>query len=1135
MRPRVWVLAVTFAELLREYRRGLGLTQEELAERAQLSARAISDLERGLKHSPRATTVRLLARALGLNEADAAQFLAVAQGRQRQLVAAEAAHITSPKATSTTELPSGTVTFLFTDLVAHTRLWEADAEAMRVALARHDAILRRAVLTHDGHVVKATGDGLHAAFARATDAVDAAIDAQRALAGEVWQLPTPLQARMGLHTGTAEQRDGDYFGLSVNRAARVMQVAHGGQVLLSLATAQLVRRELPSGTSLRDLGEHTLKDLQEPERLFQVVAPDLPEQFPPLRRNLPRQLSSFVGRERELAEIQALIKTTPLLTLVGPGGVGKTRLALEAARRVQDGFADGVWLVDLAPLTEAQLVPQAIADALGVPEHAGSAMRDTLIASLQLRHLLVVLDNCEHLVGACAEMAEGLLQGCPHLTILATSREPLRVSGETTRRVPPLSMPRTVDHELVEETLGSEAGRLFVERAQAAAADFILTARTARAVADVCRRLDGIPLAIELAAARVRSLGVEQLATRLDDRFRLLVAGVRTGPPRQRTLRAAVEWSYELLDDDERRLFALLAVFAGGWTLEAAEAVCILEGLESNDVLHLLEQLVDKSLVLAEHHDGGGRYRLLETIRQYAQERLVTSGDDLRVGACHTRFFLELAERAAPELAGPQPNAWLDLLESEHDNFRKALGRALAHSETEAALRLGRALGPFWLLRGHLSEGRRWLDDVLACSGSAPLAPRAEALVAMGELVRAQGDYAEARERYLAGLALFQDLSDRRGQARATAGLGTVARDQGDYEAARKLLGEALTLFRLLADRRGIGTSLSRLGEVARERGEYAVARTLHEEALAVFRETHDQRGISLALGQLGLVTLALGDPAGARGLLEEGLASFRVAGDRFGVARTLAHLGLVAREQADYASAEALCEQANALFGELGDRKGVGDCLHALGWIALHREQYDLARGHFEAALMQYRLQGLQRDMGRAFLGFGVIAFSQEDYSAARAQFEQALMLFRTLGTQEDIAASLAALGMVALEQGDQCDARAQYAAALVIYHKLGERMGIARCMTALAALASAQGNHAQAARLLGAAEAALPGVNPRPVPAERAQLNRQVAAARAGAREHGWLAAHNEGRTMPTERAIDAALGDQPAAEPR
>ncbi|HEY7461690.1 MAG TPA: adenylate/guanylate cyclase domain-containing protein, partial [Gemmatimonadota bacterium] len=513
-----------------------------------------------------------------------------------------------------TDLHSGTVTFLFTDLEGSTQLWERHPKLMPAAVSRHDELLREAVLRHGGHVFKTGGDGFCVAFDRAADALAAALDAQHALASESWGEVGALRARMAVHTGAAEVRDGDYFGAALNRSARLLAIGHGGQVLVSQTTFDLVRDALPADAELRDLGAHRLKDLQRPEQVYQLMHPTLGADFPALRsleavpHNLPLQLTSFVGRERELDLLRGQLSGARLLTLTGPAGSGKTRLALQLAAEVLEHYPDGIWFLDLAALTDPALVAQTAASALGLKEQTARSPLDVLADHLKSRRLLLVLDNCEHLIGACAALAERLLRAGPDVRILATSRESLSVAGEVAWPLPPLATPdprRLPEYQPADALTQYEAVRLFIDRALLVQPTFAVTNANAPAVAQVCQQLEGIPLAIELAAARVKVMTVEQIAARLSDRFRLLTGGGRMATARHQTLRAAIDWSYDLLSEPERLLLRRLSVFAGGWTLEAAEAVCAGEGIEGWEVLDLQTHLVDKSLVLVEADVGG--------------------------------------------------------------------------------------------------------------------------------------------------------------------------------------------------------------------------------------------------------------------------------------------------------------------------------------------------------------------------------------------------------------------------------------------------------------------------------------------------------------------------------------------------
>jgi predicted ATPase/class 3 adenylate cyclase len=832
---------------------------------------------------------------------------------------------------------TGAVTFLFTDIEGSTRLWEEEPERMKPALARHDAISRAAVESHRGIVVKMTGDGVHAAFDDAVDALAAAMDLQQALGDPTVTNGVALRVRCGLHAGMVEHRDNDFFGPPLNRAARIMSAAHGGQVLLSQAVVDGMRERLPAAVSLRDLGRVRLKDLSTPEHVYQVVHPQLRQEFPALRslettpNNLPQQVTRFIGREKQLAQLQRLLTKTRLLTLTGSGGCGKTRLGLQVAADSLERFPDGAWLVELAPLSDPALVPQAVATVLGLKEAKGKPIGETLTDYLKDKRLLLLLDNCEHLLDGCAQLATILVRKCPHLTVLASSREALGLGGEQAYRVPSLSLPDPKQAHTPASVAPFEAVQLFTDRAFLARSDFQLTHQNASMLASICHRLDGIPLAIELAAARVRSLSVEEIDGKLGQRFRLLTGGSRTALPRHRTLRSLIDWSYDLLNDPEKILLQRLSVFAGGWTLEAAELVCAGDGVQDGDVLDLLTSLCDKSLVLVEQNDGNYRYRLLETVRQYARERLLESGGCDALQEQHRDYFLALAEEAEPQLLGAEQAVWLGRLEEEHDNLRTALEWSRAEVGAQAGLRLCGALLRFWSMRGHFPEGRQWCARILAKTGHGERTPdRAKALNAAGALAYHQGDYRAARALHEEGLAIWRGLGDRRGLANSLNNLGNVVCEQGDLASARALHEESLAIVRELGDRSGVGRSLCNVGIVAHEQGDFAYATKLLKESLAVMRELGDRVSTAALLGNLGRVALLQDDYPAAQALYEESLAIRRQLGDRRGIADTLINLVDVSQSQGNYATARKLFEESLVISRQLADRRGISFSLES-------------------------------------------------------------------------------------------------------------------------------------------------------------------------------------------------------------
>jgi non-specific serine/threonine protein kinase len=655
--------------------------------------------------------------------------------------------------------------------------------------------------------------------------------------------------------------------------------------------------------------------------------------------NLPVPLTSFVGRAREIADVRRLLAGTRLLTLTGAGGAGKTRLAVEVATSELADYADGIWLVELASLAEPALVPATVAAALGLREDPRRPLQSALTEHLRSRSLLLVLDNCEHLIEACAELAEALLHACPRLQILATSRQALGITGETAWRVPPMALPRESKDQgsrsnggsapIVDDepALDSDAVRLFVERATAANVQFSLTERNAAAVVEICRRLDAIPLALELAAARVKALTVAQIAARLDDRFRLLTTGSRTALPRQQTLRGTLDWSYDLLSVPERELLRRVAVFVGGWTLESAELIA------APDALDALTGLVDKSLVLAEEQDGEQRYRLLDTLRRYALEHLEASGEADAVRRRHALCYLALAEEAEPHLRGPRQVEWLERLRAEHDNLRAALDWLAAH-DPQLGLRLGAALWRFWDTHGHLSEGRERLAALLE-RGETRGQAAAQALHGQGVLARKQGDFDAARLLHEESLAIHRERGDREGIAHALNSLGMVFHAKGDFETARAMKAESLATMRELGDEWGTAAGLNNLALVLKDMGNLAAALPLEEESLALMRRLGDERGVSNTLANLGVTANRLGDFATARARHEESLALKRGLGDRSGIAHSLRNLGQVALAQGDYAAAGAWFEEALRLTWQLGDRLMLAACLHGLGAVA--------------------------------------------------------------------------------------------------------------------------------------------------------------------------------------------------------
>jgi len=850
---------------------------------------------------------------------------------------------------------SAVTTYLFTDIEGSTRLWELEPERMRPALARHDAIARATVEQNRGTVVKMTGDGLHATFDDPLDAVKATIELQKSLSNADATEGIALQVRCGLHAGVDERRDSDYFGRGVNRAARIMTAAHGGQVLLSHAVAVLVADRLPSSVALRELGSVRLRDLTNPERVYQLIHPELRQDFPALRsleatpNNLPLQLTSFVGREIEIVEVKKLLRESRLLTLVGVGGIGKTRLSLQVAADSMDDYPDGVWFVELAPVTDQRMVPQALASVVGVKEEAGRPVVEALVKYVNDRCLLIVLDNCEHLIGACAELAKQLLQSGKLLKILASSREALHVAGEAIYSVPALAAPDPSAKLMHTALTEYAAARLFVERAVAAQPAFALSEQNAAPVADICHRLEGIPLAIELAAARLRAMSVEEIAARLSDRFRLLSRGDRTALPRQQTLRALIDWSYDLLTEQERALLRRLAVFAGGWTLEAAEAVVPMDGLSKEEVLDVLQHLVDKSLVALDAE--GRRYRLLDTIRQYALERLNESGEQDRIRGCHLAQYLAFAEKARPELLGPNRRDWLARLDAEHENLLSA-HRWCDNAQGGAAmgLRLVSAVKHYWLTRGLLGLGHREVLEALGRVGAKEhdLA-RCRGLFDAGQLCIGMGRYREAQRYLEESLAIAKQIGDKGRLARVLQPLGIAFLGQGESATARQHLEEAVTLARELGDKRELAAAINQLAQLHRVEGRLAAAEPLYEQVGSLARELGDRESIAISLLNLAMVCVGRGFAARAREMLLEVFAIADEIGSRpVGQSVLEVAAGLAAMRK-EWERAAHFYGTAEAQAGQTGLRRDPADEAFLAPRIAAARQA--LGETRFTAA----------------------------------------------------------------------------------------------------------------------------------------------------------------------------------------
>ena len=835
-------------------------------------------------------------------------------------------------------LPTGTVTFFFSDIEGSTRLIQQLGERYPDVLLAHHAIQRQALAANDGHELRTEGDSFFIVFGSALEACAGAAAVQKRLQEHAWPDGGRVRVRIGLHTGEATLVGNEYLGLDVHRAARVAAAGHGGQILISETTRVLVDQALPPGLTLKDLGVHRLKDMARPERLFQLTVEGLPADFPPLKtlestpNNLPTQLTSFIGRDDQVREARQLLGRSRLLTLTGPGGTGKTRLSLQIAAGVVDQFPDGVYFVPLSAIHDPDLVPSAIARALAISTMGSRRPIEALLENLREKQTLLVLDNFEQLLEA-APIATQLLEGSAGLRVLVSSRIALRVSGEQEFPVPPLALPDLKALPGLAALSQFEAVRLFIERAVAVKPDFQATNENAPAIAGICARVDGLPLAIELAAARVKLFSPQALLSRLEKSLSALGSGTRDAPARQQTLRGAIAWSYDMLDAGARRLLARVSVFARGGNLEQLEPVCgPLEDI-GGDVLGGLDWLAEQSLLRRLPDFDEPRFLMLQTIRDFAMERLEESGEAHLIRDRHVKAFIALAQQAQPHLFGPQRKEWLDRLEEDHDNFRTALDWTVASGDARSAMELSAGFWRFWQMRGHLHEGRRRMDDVLAMPNSGEFPKeRLAALEAAGGLAYWQADMETAQRFYDESLELTRRVGDKRAIANAIYNDAfPMLVNRTNLPRAKVLLNEALPLFREVGDDVGAARTLWGLGNAEYFNDEFATAKPPLEEAQALFRRLDDRFMLAWSTHTLGLVAHATGDVDAAKRKFLEALTLFVEAKDVSGITLQLDNLSVIARAEGDPVRATRLAAAAVAqqtltgtgLGGLLSQREG--------------------------------------------------------------------------------------------------------------------------------------------------------------------------------------------------------------------
>lgn len=925
------MVEVSFGEWLKRQRRASGLTQEQLAEQVSCSTITLRKIE-AEERRPSAQMVERLAEIFNIPPKERTAFLHFARGDW------QAAPTRGTENAPWLEVPPGSshpnihlATFLFTDIEGSAKLWENTPETMKVALQRHHEILQKAISANGGTVFQIVGDAFCAAFPTVLAAVAAAVTIQQELQREQWDLPFPIRVRIGIHTGEAERTSNDNYasGPTLNRVARILNAAHGGQILLSLAAKDLVKDSLPANTELRDMGEHYLKNLMYPEHLFQLNIAGLASDFPPLntlthRHNLPIQVTSFIAREAEIALVHEYLLNVDirLVTLLGPPGIGKTRLSIEAARTLLSDFPDGVFFVALAPLDDPTRVASTIAQDLGYVEARDISTTEQLKEGMGDKDLLLVLDNCEHLIDEVASLAADLLSACPHLKILATSRESLRIPGEWLYAVPAFDLPTESFSLDVEDASKYPALTLFAERARAVRSDFSLNADNIKTIAEICARLDGLPLVIELIAARMRLMTPQALLDRLSGQFVLTADGMRAASERQKTLHNAIAWSYNLLPPEEQKLFAFLSVFSGGFTLEAVETM-FSQKIAEKSLPNLIALLLDKSLLkLAPdlEEKAETRYTMLVTIREFAEERLRERGEEMQICNEHLAYFLNFAEEGDKQLRGPNQVEWLNRLNAMRDNLRTALDWAIETGQTQVALQMARKLAWFCFVRGDLTEERQWLTRVLDMpDASLYHEAQAEALTQIAHQTWLQIGAEEARPFAEQALSIARANDDKHNTARALSILGLILAHQNNYVEAEIKLEESKAFFRDVDDKWGYAHAVLCHAIVPFKQDDQANALALHIQALELFRQVGDRFFQCVSLRLISESHIKQGDLLLGEAELREALMLAQQLDSRHEIASELWNLGWAAQFGGNLVRAVRLSGAAKQLLESIG------------------------------------------------------------------------------------------------------------------------------------------------------------------------------------------------------------------------